>query len=122
MGAKRDFVMDLTAPPTTADTRPAATPSAAEGSGSWPGPKTEKDKVMRDRIRVDQLGDDRLVVADDARKQRFSRRQLPDEIVATSFFTARREKASGGGLHAPAADRPGFDLGDICHKNVPIRF
>ena len=42
----------------------------------------EQDEVVARQDRVDELRDDRLVVADDARKERLARLQLADQVVA----------------------------------------
>ena len=47
-------------------------------------------KLCRDRIGVDELRDDRLVVADDAGEQRLARLQLAHEVVADFLLDGPR--------------------------------
>jgi hypothetical protein len=52
--------------------------------------------VLREE-RVDELRDDRVVVADDAREQRLAAAQLPNQVVADFL------------VNAPALDETGID-------------
>ena len=85
--------------------------------------ETEEDKVVPRQDGVDQLGNDRLVVADDAGEERVSRRQLPDEVVADFVLHRAPRKGVRRGIARPSQIAEGFDLGDVCHKNGSrIRF
>ena len=56
--------------------------------------QAEQDEVVARQDRVDELRDDRLVVADDAGEQRLAGLQLADEVVAD--FLLDRPRAIAG--------------------------
>ena len=53
-------------------------------------PQAEEDEVVARQHRVDDLGNDGVVVADDARKERPADAQARHEVLATSSRTGRR--------------------------------
>ncbi len=76
--------------------------------------QAEQDEVVAREDRIDQLRDDRFVVADDAREQRFARLQLAHEVVADFLF-------DGAGLRTDALAQFAERLGKCGHGFDSIR-
>ena len=72
--------------------------------------QSEQDEVVTRQNRVHQLGNHRVVVADDAGEQRFACRQLFDEIVADLVFHRAPRKRIGGRLARAAQIANRFDF------------
>src|SRR5262249_20820226 len=67
--------------------------------------QAEQDEVVARQDRVDDLGDDRVVVADDAGKERAARAQLADQVVADFSLDGPARDASGLDIRAQRAQR-----------------
>jgi len=71
--------------------------------------EAEQDEIVSGQNRVDELGDDRLVVPDDAGKERLAPLQLANQVVADLLPDRPRRPAGvlaeiaerGNGRHGP---------------------
>ena len=79
---------------------------AAQDAALGLAAQSEQDEVVPREDGVDELRDDRLVVADDAREQLLARLQLADQVVADLLLDRNASR-----IHAAAEVRPGFESG-----------